>query len=52
MDFNFSEQEQAFRAEVREFIAEHLPAKEGRMQHEVIYKWNQALVEKKWILDR
>ena len=30
MDFSFSEREEAFRREVREFLAEHHPSKDGQ----------------------
>ena len=49
MDFNFTSAEEAFRQEVRDFIAEHNPPKEGRDKPEVIAAWHRALVEKKWI---
>jgi len=52
MDFNFSPEEEAFRAEVRDFIAENKPEKfdpySGRDQ-EVIDRWNRKLAEKHWI---
>jgi len=52
MDFNFAPEEEAFRAEVREFIAENKPEKfdpySGRDQA-VIDAWNQKLAEKHWI---
>ncbi len=52
MDFNFSPEEEAFRAEVRKFIEENKPesfdAYGGRDQ-ETIGEWNRKLAEKHWI---
>jgi alkylation response protein AidB-like acyl-CoA dehydrogenase len=48
MDFDFSEQEEAFRAEVRAFIAENLPPEDQRGP-EFQAQWDAKLVEKKWI---
>ena len=49
MDFNFSAEEQAFRAEVQAFIEQHLPAKEDRRLPEALALWHRALIDKKWI---
>jgi alkylation response protein AidB-like acyl-CoA dehydrogenase len=48
MDFNFTPEDQAFRAEVRAFLDEHLPPEDDRGS-ETIARWNQALAEKRWI---
>ncbi len=48
MDFDFSAEEEAFRAEVQEFLAENLPAPEARGP-EFAAEWNQKLAEKRWI---
>jgi len=49
MDFNFTPDEEAFRSEVREFLAKHLPAPEDRQDPTALGAWHQALIEKKWI---
>ena len=49
MDFNFNEEEEAFRQQVRDFIAEHRPAPEDRFNPTVVAAWNQKLAEKRWI---
>ena len=46
MDFDFSPEEEAFRAEVRAFIAEHKP-KEG--DAEGVARWHKAVREKRWV---
>jgi len=48
MDFQFSQEEEAFRAQVRSFIEEHSPPAAGR-DLDSIRKWNKSLVAKKWI---
>lgn len=48
MDFDFTPEEEAFRREVRRFIAENLPRSEDPSPDE-IERWNQKLVEKRWI---
>ncbi len=52
MDFNFEPKDEAFRAEVRKFIAENKPEKfdaySGRDQA-VLDTWNRKLAEKHWI---
>ena len=49
MDFQFTPEEEAFRGEVREFIAEHLPEDPQSQDPKVLAGWNRALVDKKWI---
>jgi len=59
MDFSFSEKEEAFRREVREFLASHNPNAETSAGAEDIESamdrlpkllaWNQALHEKGWV---
>jgi len=49
MDFNFTKGEEAFRQEVRDFIAEHAPEKEVRDDPAALDAWHRALVAKKWI---
>ena len=48
MDFDFTTEEQAFRAEVREFLAENLPprAKRGR---DFMGKWLKLVRDKRWV---
>ncbi|MAE94245.1 MAG: hypothetical protein CL910_06250 [Deltaproteobacteria bacterium] len=48
MDFHFTPQEEAFRQEVRSFLAEHLPPADDR-EPETLARWNRALAEKRWI---
>ncbi len=48
MDFHFSEQEEAFREEVRAFIAEHMPQPDDRGSASIA-EWNSALAAKRWI---
>ena len=55
MDLTFSEEEQAFRAEVRRFVAERLPAdvkhkvENGlRLEKDDYLRWQKALYEKGW----
>lgn len=48
MDFDFTEKEEAFRAEVKQFIADNLPAPEERGE-DFTEIWNAKLAEKKWI---
>jgi len=50
MDFNFSEQEEVFRAEVRAFIEANNPPGSGwDRRPEDITAWNEKLAEKRWI---
>lgn len=49
MDFNFTPEEEVFRAEVRDFIAKHLPAPEDHEDPAALEEWHRALIEKKWI---
>jgi alkylation response protein AidB-like acyl-CoA dehydrogenase len=46
MDFDYSPEEEAFRAEVRAFLDEHLPEEDTPESYQA---WNRALAEKKWI---
>ena len=48
MDFDFTPEEQAFRDEVRRFIAEHRPANDPPTAEET-KAWHAALAEKRWI---
>ena len=48
MDFDFSDQDEKFRAEVRVFIAENLPPEDQRGP-DFQAQWDAKLVEKKWI---
>ena len=48
MDFHFTEEEQAFRAEVRAFLDEHLPEGDPPGEEELA-AWNHALGEKGWL---
>ena len=48
MDFDFSPEEEAFREEVRAFIAKHLPP-ESERGPDFQAQWDAKLVEKKWI---
>ena len=52
MDFNFTPDEEAFRAEVRKFIEENKPegvAQYGARDDEAVASWNRKLAEKHWI---
>ncbi len=59
MDFSFTEKEEAFRSEVREFLAEHHDSEgvraDGADVESAMDKlpkllaWNQALYEKGWV---
>lgn len=52
MDFNFSPEEEAFRAEVRKFIEENKPESfnpYGSRDDPAIVEWNRKLAEKRWI---
>jgi alkylation response protein AidB-like acyl-CoA dehydrogenase len=58
MDFSFTEKEEAFRREVREFLASHNPNRDGGGSEDIesamdrlpkLLAWNQALVEKGWV---
>jgi alkylation response protein AidB-like acyl-CoA dehydrogenase len=49
MDFNFSDEEEAFRAEVKAFIAEHNPPPELRQDPAAMMEWNTKLAERRWI---
>ena len=48
MDFDFTPEEQAFRAEIREFLAENLPprAKRGR---DFMGRWLKQVRDKRWV---
>jgi len=48
MDFQLSEQEEAFRSEVRAFLDEHLP--EGvKRTSELLAKWTREIRKKRWV---
>jgi alkylation response protein AidB-like acyl-CoA dehydrogenase len=49
MDFNFAPEEEAFRAEVKAFIAEHNPPEEKREDPGTLMAWNAKLAERRWI---
>lgn len=52
MDFNFTPEEEAFRAEVRKFIEENKPQRfdaYAARDQAVITEWNRKLAEKHWI---
>src|SRR5689334_7054264 len=60
MDFSFSDREEAFRREVREFLSAHNPNNDGGGKDAVdvesamdrlpkMLAWNQALYEKGWV---
>ncbi len=52
MDFNFTPEEEAFRAEVRKFIKENKPQRfdaYGGRDQAAITEWNRKLAEKRWI---
>jgi alkylation response protein AidB-like acyl-CoA dehydrogenase len=48
MDFHFTPEEEAFRAEVREFLDAHLPEDDPPSEAE-LRRWNRALAEKGWL---
>jgi alkylation response protein AidB-like acyl-CoA dehydrogenase len=48
VDFHFTEEEEAFRREVRAFLDEHLPAGDPPSEDEIA-RWNRALGEKGWL---
>ncbi|MBB83946.1 MAG: hypothetical protein CL931_09080 [Deltaproteobacteria bacterium] len=48
MDFQLSEEEEAFRQEVASFLDEHLPEGQGRTP-EFQAKWTEAIREKRWV---
>lgn len=48
MDFDFTEKEEAFRAEVKQFIKDNLPPPEERGP-DFKRQWDAKLAEKKWI---
>ena len=56
MNFDYSESEQAFRAEVRDFLREHLPAGIAHrhalgyhpMPKADLVEWNRILADKGW----
>ena len=48
MDFDLSPEEEAFRAEVRQFIAENLPPVAERSPSFII-DWWKAVREKRWV---
>ncbi len=49
MDFNFTPEEEAFRAEVKAFIAENLPPEDARQDPATLRAWNTKLAERRWI---
>jgi alkylation response protein AidB-like acyl-CoA dehydrogenase len=60
MDLTFTPEEEAFRAEVRAFIRDHLPARSaassdgldvesGLASLPALYKWNHDLLAKRWV---
>ena len=48
MDFDFTPEEQAFRAEVRQFLAENLPPRAERGR-DFMGKWLKQVREKRWV---
>ena len=48
MDFDFTTEEQAFRAEVREFLAENLPPRAERGR-DFMGKWLKQVRDKRWV---
>ncbi|MDE0040278.1 MAG: acyl-CoA dehydrogenase family protein [Gammaproteobacteria bacterium] len=48
MDFDFTTEEQAFRAEVREFLAENLPPRAERGR-DFMGKWLKLVRDKRWV---
>jgi len=49
MDFHYTAEEEAFRAEVRAFIAEHNPPRDQHDDPATLTAWHRALIEQKWI---
>ena len=49
MDFHFTPEEEAFRAEVRAFLDENLPAGTNQNDPKFIAEWNRKAREKRWI---
>ncbi len=49
MDFHYSAEEEAFREEVRAFIAEHNIAEDKHDDPDALEGWHQALIAKKWV---
>ena len=49
MDFKFSEQEEAFRTEVRAFLDENLPADAKKSDPAFIREWDRKVREKRWV---
>jgi alkylation response protein AidB-like acyl-CoA dehydrogenase len=50
VDFSFTPEEEAFRREVRDFLAEHNPAgKSGKVGMGTLLAWNRALYERGWV---
>ena len=48
MDFDFTPEEQAFRAEVREFLAENLPPRAERGR-DFMGEWLKKVRDKRWV---
>ncbi|MDE0190552.1 MAG: acyl-CoA dehydrogenase family protein [Gammaproteobacteria bacterium] len=48
MDFDFTPEEQAFRAEIREFLAENLPPRAQRGR-DFMGKWLKQVRDKRWV---
>ncbi len=49
MDFDFSPEEQAFRAEIRAFLKEHLPKSANKRDPEFLKVWLQKVRAKGWV---
>ena len=49
MDFQLSEEEEAFRDEVRAFLDENLPPEDERDSMQYLVNWNRKVREKRWI---
>ena len=49
MDFHFTPEEEAFRAEVRAFLDENLPPGTNTNDPSFIAEWNRKAREKRWI---
>jgi alkylation response protein AidB-like acyl-CoA dehydrogenase len=49
MDFNFTTEEDAFRARVKAFITANLPPKDKHQDPETLMAWNTKLAEERWI---